>query len=73
MTKLTYHNSDHTLAAVTLVIKMYHALRAYECKYIDSATNRPFKIKMRAGLSSGPVVAGVIGKQKYAYDCMYTK
>jgi class 3 adenylate cyclase len=30
--------------------------------------NAPFKWSLRVGIHSGPVVAGVVGKRKYAFD-----
>jgi class 3 adenylate cyclase len=62
--------SDHATHALRLMLRMFDILHEYQCPYTDSLTGQPYCISMRVGVASGPVVAGVIGKAKYAYDCM---
>ena len=52
---------DHAQAAVRMALEMVATLRA-----IDE--RRGHCLEVRIGLHSGPVVAGVIGKQKFIYD-----
>ena len=54
-------NKDHAFQCIEAAKQMF--------KYLEER-NRKSEIqwKMRAGIHSGPVVAGVVGKKKYAYD-----
>ncbi len=52
---------DHAQAMVALALDMIDA-----AKEINDSGDFPFT--MRIGISSGPVVAGVIGERKFAYD-----
>jgi len=54
-------NKDHAFQCVEAAKQMF--------KYLEER-NRENEIqwKMRVGIHSGPVVAGVVGKKKYAYD-----
>ena len=52
---------DHTEAIVKFAIDMLDALDHYEGFSGDP-------IRLRVGLNTGPVVAGVIGRQKFIYD-----
>ena len=54
-------NKEHAQIMVNFALGMYEDLENY---------NRTAKIqfKMRIGLNSGPVTAGVIGKTKFVYD-----
>jgi class 3 adenylate cyclase len=52
---------DHAPAAATLALRMREELLA-----INNA--RGLKLSLRAGLNSGPVVAGIIGRNKFSYD-----
>ena len=58
---LTEENSNHALKCVEAAQRMLSFL---------NERNRRGKIhwNMRVGIHSGPVVAGVVGKKKYAYD-----
>ncbi len=58
---LTEENSNHALKCVEAAQRMISFL---------NARNKESKIQwnMRVGIHSGPVVAGVVGKKKYAYD-----
>lgn len=53
--------ADHGHAIAQLAIGMRDAIAAYR-----TTTGRP--IEIRIGIHTGPVVAGVIGQQKFAYD-----
>ena len=52
---------DHAAAVATLALAMHQ-----EVARIGAERHQPFR--MRVGLNSGPVVAGVIGRKKFAYD-----
>jgi class 3 adenylate cyclase len=52
---------DHTERMVRMAIRMVHICREHALEH-----RVPFKL--RIGINSGPVVAGVIGKSKYIYD-----
>ena len=54
-------NKSHAEVAVDLAMEMHRAARS-----ISSSTH--FDVNLRIGINSGPVVAGVIGKRKFAYD-----
>lgn len=54
-------DSNHATVAVHLALDMLDAARR-----ISAQTH--FPIDLRIGVNSGPVVAGVIGKNKFAYD-----
>lgn len=53
--------NDHALAAVVCAFKMINSLKEFNKEF-----NTEFNI--RIGINSGPVVAGVIGKNKFTYD-----
>jgi class 3 adenylate cyclase len=52
---------DHALRAAEVALRMAAAVH-------DLATRRNLPIKLRIGLNTGPVVAGVIGRRKMLYD-----
>ena len=52
---------DHALAVMRVALDMLSALEVFNERH-DT------KLAMRIGAHSGPVVAGVIGKQKFSYD-----
>lgn len=52
---------DHALAAVNCAIGMQQFLKEFNGKM-------GLDLKLRIGISSGPIVAGVIGKNKFSYD-----
>jgi class 3 adenylate cyclase len=52
---------DHAERMVRMAIRMVHITR-------EHALEHHAAIKLRVGINSGPVVAGVIGKSKYIYD-----
>jgi len=53
--------TDHAERMVRMAIRMVHITREHAMEH-----NVPMKI--RVGINSGPVVAGIIGKSKYIYD-----
>jgi class 3 adenylate cyclase len=52
---------DHAERMVRMAIRMVHITR-------EHALEHKAEMKLRVGINSGPVVAGVIGKSKYIYD-----
>jgi class 3 adenylate cyclase len=52
---------DHTSRMVRMAIRMVHITR-------EHAMEHHVSMRIRVGINSGPVVAGVIGKSKYIYD-----
>jgi len=52
---------DHAERMVRMAIRMVHITR-------EHAMEHHVTMKLRVGVNSGPVVAGVIGKSKYIYD-----
>jgi class 3 adenylate cyclase len=59
-------NSEHALQTVRAAFEMLDEVRKYQPEGIESPEESFFK--MRIGIHSGPVVAGVIGDKKYSYD-----
>lgn len=53
--------ADHAERMVRMAIRMVHITR-------EHAMERNASLKLRVGINTGPVVAGVIGKSKYIYD-----
>ncbi len=54
---------DHLIRCVLAGLEMYHALEAEGLTAADGACWR-----MRVGVHSGPVVAGIVGQKKFAFD-----
>jgi class 3 adenylate cyclase len=52
---------DHVRHVLRMAIRMVHITR-------EHALENKVAFKLRVGVNSGPVVAGVIGKSKYIYD-----
>src|SRR5262245_48594178 len=52
---------DHAARMVRMAIRLVHITR-------EHAMEHHISMKLRVGINSGPVVAGVIGKSKYIYD-----
>ncbi|QQS13449.1 MAG: HAMP domain-containing protein [Rhodospirillales bacterium] len=53
--------ADHAERMVRMAIRMVHITR-------EHALEHRVSMKLRVGVNSGPVVAGIIGKSKYIYD-----
>lgn len=53
--------ADHAEAMATMALEMLEAVREFNAK-------RGSDLSLRIGINSGPVVAGVIGRQKFSYD-----
>jgi len=53
--------ANHAERTVRMAIRMVHITR-------EHAMENGVTMKLRVGINSGPVVAGVIGKSKYIYD-----
>ena len=53
--------ANHAERMVRMAIRMVHITR-------EHALEHQVSMKLRVGINSGPVVAGVIGKSKYIYD-----
>jgi adenylate cyclase len=53
--------SDHAEAVADLAINLHNEIGRFNDQYDTS-------IRLRIGISTGPVVAGVIGRKKFAYD-----
>jgi adenylate cyclase len=58
---LPERRADHADAIGTMALEMMNALEEFN-------QDRGGVIRMRIGLNSGPVVAGIIGRQKFSYD-----
>ncbi|MFV1921372.1 MAG: adenylate/guanylate cyclase domain-containing protein [Methylotenera sp.] len=52
---------DHAMVVTRLALEMFEALLDFNQSTLNS-------LQMRIGISTGPVVAGVIGTSKFAYD-----
>lgn len=53
--------NDHAEAVAEMALDLLHAVEEFNDKYHQS-------IRIRVGINTGPVVAGVIGKKKFIYD-----
>ncbi|MEM9005269.1 MAG: adenylate/guanylate cyclase domain-containing protein [Cyanobacteria bacterium P01_F01_bin.86] len=58
---LPEHRDDHAAAIAAMALDMQTAIVT-----LSQQHKRPFK--MRIGINTGPVIAGVIGKKKFIYD-----
>ncbi len=58
---LPHPSDDHPQAIACLAIEMQHSIRRF-------AARRGLNLSLRIGINTGPVVAGTIGRVKYAYD-----
>jgi len=52
---------DHAQAVASMALEMQNALK-------EVAQRNQKELKMRIGINSGPVIAGVIGSSKFSYD-----
>ncbi|MFC3879800.1 adenylate/guanylate cyclase domain-containing protein [Algoriphagus namhaensis] len=62
---LPMEREDHALAAVRAAIEIRDFVE--EAKVERKKTNKPY-FEVRIGINSGPVVAGIVGIKKFAYD-----
>ena len=58
-------NETHAFDTVSAALEMQQTIRQLAAK--KSAEGKPY-FDMRIGINSGPVVAGVVGAKKFAYD-----
>jgi adenylate cyclase len=58
---LPNHRSDHAIAIANMALDMQKSVNQF-----NQEQNQSFRL--RIGISTGPVVAGVIGLKKFAYD-----
>ncbi len=57
---------DHCEATILSALHFFEVFTSLKEKYSPVLNS----ISLRIGIASGPLVAGIIGKTKYAYDCM---
>ena len=53
--------ADHAIAVLEMAIEMLSVMQEFE-----QPDGKPFQL--RIGINTGPVIAGVIGRQKFSYD-----
>jgi len=53
--------ADHVEAAARLALALIEAMKGF-------SSRKGFPLSLRVGMHCGPVVAGVIGREKFAYD-----
>ncbi|EFC49186.1 predicted protein [Naegleria gruberi] len=58
--------SDHPERVLRFAIDTFSVIRAYNSEHRKGRVNE--QINIRIGINTGPVVAGVIGRKKFAYD-----
>ncbi|MGB7444819.1 MAG: adenylate/guanylate cyclase domain-containing protein [Coleofasciculaceae cyanobacterium] len=58
---LPKHRTDHAEAIAEMALAMQEEVAKFSAKYGET-------LKIRIGINSGPVVAGVIGSKKFIYD-----
>nr|WP_238530503.1 histidine kinase N-terminal 7TM domain-containing protein [Oscillochloris trichoides] len=58
---------DHAILITRLAIDMIRVMTSIQLR-IHAAQDTDFAFKIRIGINSGPVVAGVLGRQKFIYD-----
>lgn len=58
-------NETHALDTVHAAIEMQQVIQ--QLAQVKAASGKPF-FEMRIGINTGPVVAGVVGSHKFAYD-----
>jgi adenylate cyclase len=58
---LPERRTDHAEAVASMALEMLDALAMFNA-------DRGSRLRMRIGLNSGPVVAGIIGRNKFSYD-----
>lgn len=58
---VTNQHEDHAARMVKMAVRLIHICREYSLE-------RKISIRLRIGINTGPVVAGVIGTNKFIYD-----
>ena len=58
---LPFPRADHAAAAAALALDMMAAMREFNRQHAT-------ELQMRIGISTGPVIAGIIGRNKFSYD-----
>jgi adenylate cyclase len=58
---LPQRRPDHAEAVANMALEMLQSIKAFN-------RDHGGRLRMRIGLNSGPVVAGIIGRQKFSYD-----
>jgi class 3 adenylate cyclase len=58
---LPFARTDHAEAAARMAIEMQTAIQAFNLRHRIS-------LQMRVGINTGPVIAGIIGHNKFSYD-----
>ncbi len=58
---LPFPHDDHARAAAEAALAMHAAIDGF-------SASEGFALKLRIGLCTGPVIAGIIGKNKFTYD-----
>ena len=62
---LPNYNPEHAINAVKAAVEIVQFVEQYNAEHLK--TGQPF-CRIRVGLHTGPVVAGVVGLNKFAYD-----
>jgi adenylate cyclase len=62
---LTEPKRNHVDKAIRLAVELYSIAANYSFPLVND------KFQVRIGIATGPVIAGIIGKKKYSYDCMF--
>lgn len=65
---LPLRNDSHPVDVVLCAMEMTRFMREYNEKLLKDKNDESSVWAMRIGIHTGPVVAGVIGKTKFAYD-----
>lgn len=58
-------DEDHAIRMVKAALKMQQFM---ERRSFDRQLNNEFNFQMRIGINTGPVIAGIVGQKKFAYD-----
>jgi len=61
--------SDHPERVLRFAIETFEVIHVYNM----NQENPSHHIDIRVGINTGPVVAGVIGTKKFAYDLWYVE
>jgi class 3 adenylate cyclase len=61
---LPFPSADHALKMVQAALEIQHFIQDTQ----NNPTNDKIRLDIRIGINTGPVVAGVVGTKKFAYD-----